>query len=92
MPTYNPDDWQAWMRAAQGGDAGAYRRLLAALQPWLTAYFRRRLSGDARGGDSDDQGPDSHWIRPSKGLNGRARPRAAMKGQATHDDGLASPS
>ena len=50
MPTYNPDDWQAWMRAAQGGDAGAYRRLLAALQPWLTAYFRRRLSGDARGG------------------------------------------
>ncbi|HEX7798857.1 MAG TPA: sigma-70 family RNA polymerase sigma factor [Asticcacaulis sp.] len=54
MPTYNPDDWQAWMRAAQGGDAGAYRRLLAALQPWLTAYFRRRLSGDARGGDSDD--------------------------------------
>ncbi|HWU51022.1 MAG TPA: sigma-70 family RNA polymerase sigma factor [Asticcacaulis sp.] len=54
MVTYNPDDWQTWMRAAQGGDAGAYRRLLAALQPWLSAYFRRRLKGDMRGGDSDD--------------------------------------
>jgi len=50
MPTYNPNDWQTWMRSAQGGDASAYRRLLAALRPWLSAYFRRRL----RGGDSED--------------------------------------
>lgn len=38
------------MRAAQGGDAAAYRLLLAELRPWLSAYFRRRL----RGGDSED--------------------------------------
>ncbi|MFT3998324.1 MAG: sigma-70 family RNA polymerase sigma factor [Asticcacaulis sp.] len=31
------------MRAAQGGDAEAYRALLMALRPWLSAYFRRRL-------------------------------------------------
>ncbi|UDF05161.1 sigma-70 family RNA polymerase sigma factor [Asticcacaulis sp. AND118] len=31
------------MRAAQTGDAEAYRALLTALRPWLAAYFRRRL-------------------------------------------------
>lgn len=30
------------MRAAQRGDAAAYRQLLVALQPWLERYFRRR--------------------------------------------------
>ncbi len=45
MVTYNPDDWQTWMRAALGGDARAYRDLLGALRPWLLAYFRRRLPG-----------------------------------------------
>ena len=38
------------MRAAQAGDAQAYRRLLAAVRPWLLSYFRRRL----KGGDSED--------------------------------------
>jgi len=38
------------MRAAQDGDAAAYRDLLTALRPWLLAYFRRRL----RDGDSED--------------------------------------
>ncbi len=45
MATYNTQDWQAWMTAAQGGDAKAYRALLAALRPWLLSYFRRRLPG-----------------------------------------------
>ncbi|MBW8881060.1 MAG: sigma-70 family RNA polymerase sigma factor [Asticcacaulis sp.] len=38
------------MRAAQAGDAQAYRRLLGAMRPWLLSYFRRRL----KGGDSED--------------------------------------
>ena len=38
------------MRAAQAGDAQAYRKLLGALRPWLLSYFRRRL----KGGDSED--------------------------------------
>ena len=45
MATYNTQDWQTWMIAAQGGDAKAYRALLAALRPWLLSYFRRRLPG-----------------------------------------------
>lgn len=45
MATYNTQDWQAWMKAAQGGDANAYRALLAGLRPWLVSYFRRRLLG-----------------------------------------------
>ena len=50
MATYNSDDWQTWMRAAQNGDAQAYRTLLGALRPWLVSYFRRRL----RGSDGED--------------------------------------
>ncbi len=38
------------MRDAQGGNAQAYRALLAALRPWLVSYFRRRL----RGSDGED--------------------------------------
>ena len=50
MATYNSDNWQTWMRAAQNGDAQAYRALLGALRPWLVSYFRRRL----RGSDGED--------------------------------------
>ena len=50
MATYSPDDWQGLMRAAQGGDAAAYRDLLTALRPWLLSYIRRRL----RGSDGED--------------------------------------
>ncbi|ESQ93247.1 RNA polymerase subunit sigma-24 [Asticcacaulis sp. AC460] len=50
MNTYNSDEWQGWMRAALNGDAGLYRKLLAALRPWLLSYFRRRLHG----GDCED--------------------------------------
>ncbi len=32
------------MRAAQAGDAQAYRALLEELQPWLTRFFARRLA------------------------------------------------
>ncbi len=45
MATYNSEYWQAWMTAAQQGDAKAYRDLLGALRPWLVSYFRRRLPG-----------------------------------------------
>jgi RNA polymerase sigma-70 factor, ECF subfamily len=50
MNTYNSDEWQGWMHAALNGDAGAYRKLLAAARPWLLSYYRRRL----RGGDCED--------------------------------------
>jgi len=50
MSTYNSQEWQTLMRAAQGGDAAAYRTLLQALRPWLLSYFRRRL----RGSDCED--------------------------------------
>lgn len=45
MPTYNSQEWQDLMRAAQAGDAQAYGLLLRALRPWLLSYFRRRLHG-----------------------------------------------
>lgn len=50
MNTYNSEDWQIWMRAAQAGDAASYRKLLGTLRPWLLSYFRRRL----KGGDCED--------------------------------------
>ncbi|MCA1935450.1 MAG: sigma-70 family RNA polymerase sigma factor [Asticcacaulis sp.] len=43
MSLSQPDLWQQQMHAAQRGDAEAYRALLTALRPWLSAYFRRRL-------------------------------------------------
>jgi RNA polymerase sigma factor (sigma-70 family) len=36
-------NWDALMAAAQGGDAAAYRRLLAEAVAWLRAYYARRL-------------------------------------------------
>jgi len=36
-------DWGALMAAAQAGNGGAYRRLLAELDGWLTRYYARRL-------------------------------------------------
>jgi RNA polymerase sigma factor (sigma-70 family) len=41
--TKSEDGWGRLMAAAQGGDADAYRRLLAELVPWLRRYYRRRL-------------------------------------------------
>lgn len=38
-----PDQWGAWMAAAQGGHGGAYRRLLGELRTWLLRYYARRL-------------------------------------------------
>lgn len=37
-------DWAAWMRAASTGDAGAYRRLLLSLAPFLRSVVRGRAS------------------------------------------------
>ena len=39
----DPHGWGALMAAAQRGEAGPYRRLLAELRPWLLRYFGRRL-------------------------------------------------
>jgi RNA polymerase sigma-70 factor (ECF subfamily) len=39
----DPHGWGALMIAAQAGEAGPYRRLLAELRPWLVRYFNRRL-------------------------------------------------
>lgn len=37
------DEWGRLMQAAQDGNGGAYRRLLAELTVWLRRYFTRRL-------------------------------------------------
>jgi RNA polymerase sigma-70 factor, ECF subfamily len=50
MATYSQDKWDDWMRAALNGDAQAYASLLAAVSPWLKAYFTRRL----KSADTDD--------------------------------------
>jgi RNA polymerase sigma factor (sigma-70 family) len=39
----DPHGWGALMIAAQAGETGPYRRLLAELRPWLVRYFSRRL-------------------------------------------------
>lgn len=38
-----PDTWGDLMVAAQGGNGGAYRRLLAKIDPWLRRFYARRL-------------------------------------------------
>lgn len=38
-----PDAWGELMVASQGGNGGAYRRLLSEMSIWLERYFRRRL-------------------------------------------------
>jgi RNA polymerase sigma factor (sigma-70 family) len=37
------DQWGRLMEAAQGGNGGAYNRLLNEVQPWLVRYYTRRL-------------------------------------------------
>ncbi|TXC72220.1 sigma-70 family RNA polymerase sigma factor [Sphingomonas ginsenosidivorax] len=41
--TLAEDEWGRLMRAAQDGNGGAYRRLLAEITIWLRRYFTRRL-------------------------------------------------
>lgn len=36
-------EWGAWMAAAQGGNAAAYRRLLDEVSVWLRRYYQHRL-------------------------------------------------
>lgn len=43
MTRFADDEWGAWMAAAQGGNGGAYHRLLTELQGWLARYYSRRL-------------------------------------------------
>ena len=38
-----PDIWGDLMVAAQGGNGGAYRRLLSEIDPWLRRFYARRL-------------------------------------------------
>ncbi len=37
------EEWGSLMLAAQAGNGGAYRRLLAEVRPWLLRYYARRL-------------------------------------------------
>lgn len=37
------DQWGSLMAAAQGGNGGAYRRLLGEVRGWLARYYARRL-------------------------------------------------
>lgn len=46
-----PEEWRAWMAAAQAGDQAAYRRLLAALLPYLRGFARRHLRDAAAAED-----------------------------------------
>lgn len=41
--TLAEDEWGRLMHAAQDGNGGAYRRLLADIKVWLQRYFMRRL-------------------------------------------------
>jgi RNA polymerase sigma-70 factor (ECF subfamily) len=43
MSVIEPDEWGSLMAAAQAGNGGAYRRLLAELRVWLTRYYASRL-------------------------------------------------
>jgi RNA polymerase sigma-70 factor (ECF subfamily) len=45
-------EWEAWMAAAQGGDARAYDRLLRAILPFLRAVVRRRILDAAEAEDA----------------------------------------
>lgn len=47
MATYQDNKWDIWIKAALAGDQDAYRDLLTALRPWLTAYFRKRIHTNA---------------------------------------------
>ena len=63
VPPPTPDDpgpdrdaqgarWRGWMRAAQGGDQAAYRRLLAELAPWIRATAIAMLRDRAEAEDA----------------------------------------
>ncbi len=41
--SYAEDQWGRLMEAAQGGNGGAYNRLLNEVLPWLVRYYSRRL-------------------------------------------------
>ena len=43
MSEVDPDEWGSLMAAAQAGNGGAYRRLLAELRVWLSRYYASRL-------------------------------------------------
>lgn len=43
MKEAEPDEWGSLMAAAQAGNGGAYRRLLAEIRGWLTRYYASRL-------------------------------------------------
>jgi RNA polymerase sigma-70 factor (ECF subfamily) len=45
------EQWSIWMRAAQSGDATAYRRLLDAIQPKVRSIVFSRIRGDASAED-----------------------------------------
>jgi RNA polymerase sigma-70 factor (ECF subfamily) len=50
--TRQDGEWEAWMAAAQAGDAKAYNRLLRAALPLLRAIARRRIANAAEAEDA----------------------------------------
>lgn len=50
--TRTEGEWEAWMAAAQAGDARAYDRLLRAALPLLRAIARRRIQNAAEAEDA----------------------------------------
>jgi RNA polymerase sigma-70 factor (ECF subfamily) len=63
-----PEDgeWEAWMAAAQAGDARAYDRLLRACLPFLRAVVRRRIQDHAEAEDAvQDTLVSIHQLRAS---------------------------
>ena len=50
--TRTDGEWEAWMAAAQAGDARAYDRLLRAALPLLRAIARRRIQNAAEAEDA----------------------------------------
>ena len=50
--TRQDGEWEAWMAAAQAGDARAYDRLLRAALPLLRAIARRRIANAAEAEDA----------------------------------------
>lgn len=43
VAAFSTDAWGELMVAAQGGNGGAYRRLLGEIDPWLRRFYARRL-------------------------------------------------
>lgn len=80
-------EWEAWMVAAQGGDARAYDRFLRAILPFLRAVIRRRIADPAEAEDAvQDTLLTLHQLRASYQPGRPIRPwLAAIAGRRAID-------